>query len=96
MSNDENPAIKKALLTKMAYERTESYISAARAIMHIHREEQFEDDITFENLQHVLQLMSYEISALNGRLDHDVEELLGPSTGAAQDTQNSVAEHANL
>ena len=70
MSNLENtPQAKNAVLMKLSLERHESCISAARAIMHLYQDDMAADTTSFENLWHILNMMSAEIDTLNGILD---------------------------
>ena len=74
MSNLENntPQAKNTILMKLALERHESCISAARAIMHLYQDEVPADAASFDNLWHILNMMSAEIDTLNEILDAKV------------------------
>lgn len=76
-SDQENdPSVQKAFLMKLACERHENYISAARAILNLSRDEETGDDPLFENLTHILNLMAEEVGALNHMLEKQVEVFL--------------------
>ena len=80
MNSDQenNPAVQKAILIKLAYERHENYISASRAILNLSRDEETEDDPLFDNLAHILNLMAEEVGALNHMLEKQVAAALNP------------------
>ena len=58
------------LTTKMAYERCENYMGALRAILYVYQDTTSIQDSTVESLQHVINLMSLEINALNATLNY--------------------------
>lgn len=76
--NENDSAIQKAFLTKLAYERHESYISAARAILNLSKDEEAGENPVFANLEHILNLMAEEVGVLNHMLEKQVEAALNP------------------
>ena len=74
---DENG--KDAFLVRLAYERYENYLRSARAVLHVHQDEaQALKDPCFEQLWHLLDLMSLELNTLLKMLkrkDHTVVRL---------------------
>lgn len=71
--NIQEPNYKELIITKLAYERCERYISCARALIHMHEDEGEENRPEhkrfFKNLWHILDLVSVEIDALTEQLD---------------------------
>lgn len=63
---------------KLACERHENYISAARMILNLCRPKK-QGDASFENLWHILDLMAYEITALANMVENQIEEILTES-----------------
>ena len=83
-TNESYTGAKNAILVKMAYERCESYIRTARAIIHLYRDEHPDDESPCENLWHVLDLMSHEIGILDYMLENRMKEVWGRRDGVVR------------
>lgn len=68
-----NLETERALFLKMAHERQENYISAARLIMHLRKSKEWNDEnFSFRSLSHVLDLMAHEINLLGSFLNDEL------------------------
>lgn len=92
MQKDKDPTVTKTLIQKMAFERTESYIAAAHAIIHLHGDG-LDHDSALKNLSHVLNLMSMEIKGLGTMLDNEMSAILANCTASAANGESDKAAH---
>lgn len=80
---ENNSAVQGALLVKLAYERHETYISAARAIINLSMDGKNGDCPIFDSLAHILNLMAEEVGALNHMLEKQIADALEPAAAAS-------------
>lgn len=74
--NEKNPEVENALFMKLSYQRCESYIVAARSIIHLSRPEEPEETPEyFANLWEILNLMYHEMSVCSKMLDSHIESI---------------------
>ncbi len=76
MTNAQIINTKHSIIRKMCYERTVSYISAARAIIHLENEKIEDDPTILKSIWHILDLISCEIHTLNNTLDIEMTKTL--------------------
>ena len=60
------------LLMRMGCDRCEEYLSSARAILYLYRNDEIETSSPFNNLAHVISLMEEEIRLLSDGLKASV------------------------